>query len=402
MNDPILLKSDGKYNNWGEREPLVSSDNEKINCHHSASSRKDLSVVEKSFISTNILTGCEGLEFVVFSNAVYDKPLVFSNDIVLYPCFLPKSEIKDDPISRATSGMYQLNRYIYDGWLPIKSTKEDVIRNKIRELRETLSAFSFAVSCRLDWFPKYFSKNIENISIHLKTSDIDTINGIAQANASLTLEDRIALFRSIGWISQSYLSNDDKSKFLFCVLAIESLANYIESECDEKSAFIKARTDKLPKKERKELREEEIKRILNQHQENLTHAVSEAYFDQVVSIKRKIKDHLVSVMGENNEGVKLFFGDTENKEDHPLYDLRHRIAHGMADNLSEADIIQIRAKMRQIEKFANEYLWKLLNRLNIWNESSSSHIAYSMNFNDGIMSRREMYRGPTKMALFYL
>lgn len=247
-----------KYSKWGEQRPLAYSDTKKRQSASRVQSRTDLSEEEKSAVYVHQLTGCKGFEFVLFSNAKISKSIHLSDGIILYPCF--KDSTDGCSISsveyKNISKMEQSSRYVYDGWLPIDKFDELSVRNKIQNLRNVLVSFSILFGCTIDWTPKYYAVPQKMIgTLNFDEPAIEIVKKFSEIVDDIDEFDKKALFRSIGWLSKSINQQDVESKFLFAILAIESLAMYIENSVSERSALIKFQSVKKTKSERKKERE---------------------------------------------------------------------------------------------------------------------------------------------------
>ena len=88
MTQDLPPISGQKYNAWCERRPLVCGDPDRVLRAGQWEVKKDLSLPESAAFSLHELTGCEGLEFVAFSNAWLPRPVTLVNEVVLVPCFL--------------------------------------------------------------------------------------------------------------------------------------------------------------------------------------------------------------------------------------------------------------------------------------------------------------------------
>src|SRR5262245_8655920 len=77
----------------------------------------------------------------------------------------------------------------------------------------------------------------------------------------VTLE---ALHLSIGWLSQASRLDQPAARFLFCILAIEALATYIEEEAPDESPLARLRAERLTKAERQGRRERCIDETLGE------------------------------------------------------------------------------------------------------------------------------------------
>ncbi|MQY78158.1 MAG: hypothetical protein GH151_03050, partial [Bacteroidetes bacterium] len=106
--------------------------------------------------------------------------------------------------------------------------------------------------------------------------------------------------------------SDEKAKFLFSILAIESLCSYIEREAEEDSDLVKLKCDILSKPERKKQRNSCINEIIeNEFEQNPTKAISNAYFNCVVGIKKCLQNHLRGIFDDEDTGLKLFFESSD-------------------------------------------------------------------------------------------
>lgn len=387
--DKSLLDSERKYkyNNWGERDPIVCADKNKADKATRVTMRQDLSNPEKSALYLYEIAGCQGLEFVGFSNAKIDRPIRLATGVIIYPCFMQTTVgcCMDDPLVQASSRMSQTGCYIYDGWLPISEMNDEGIRQRIRTLREVLGSFPLISGSKFDWQPKYQKGNTTSKTYYFSDNEIKTIEGFAKKIELAKYDDRIALLRSIGWVAECVKVENSESKFLFAVLAIESLCTYIE-ESGTDSSFHALAQGKQSKLERKKEREKCIRQTLQELlEDNPTKAVSTAYFDCVVGVKKKLYNHLANIFGEEDEGFVAFFQKPEGRPS--LYELRHTIAHGSHDIFSEFDRNGIDQNIYKVEKLALRYIWHVLNHcLEFYNESSSIHTKISFNLSEGAIS----------------
>ena len=251
----------GKYNRWCERRPLVCSDKERIDRANSYLIKKELTSSEKAAIYLHDLVSCEGLEFVAFGNARLNEPVVLPGNIKLVPCFLPDVEGKslEDPLVQLTMQMVQRSRFIYDGWLPISNWQAEAVRKAIRKIDQALSIFALQGQVSFSWEPKYIPiDKSQPSSYHFEHRHIQEIEQLSHFTESLSYADSRALFRSVAWLSQSLKLTEPAARFLFSILAIESLADYIEEASTDDSVFasLRSMSSHITKPERKAQREE--------------------------------------------------------------------------------------------------------------------------------------------------
>lgn len=403
--DDLVLKTarNNKLSNWGEREPIVCEDREKIHRAMVIKTNPDLTPPEKSALYVHEISGCKGLEFVGFSNAKIDRPIRLATGIIIYPCFMKTTvgHSLEDPIVRASFRMSQTGRYIYDGWLPIDNIVDVDIRARIRTLREVLGCFPLISGSKFSWEPKYQVSKTTDDTHYFSENEIKTIEGFAEAIDLAIPDDRIALLRSIGWLSECVRIESPESKFLFAVLAIESLCSYIE-DAETDSSFHALAQDRRSKIERRSEREDCIRQTLTKLLDgDPTKAISTAYFECIGGIKKKLQTHLMNIFGEEDDAIVAFFKKTDSGIS--LYELRHTIAHGSHDILAEFDRNGVDRNVHKVEKLAVRYIWYVLNHcLGFFNETSSIHAKISFDLNTGIISNRSMYQGPVDMGLLYV
>jgi hypothetical protein len=246
----------------------------------------DLTLSEQAAFYTHELVNCQGLEFVVFSNARINLPVELPGDITLVPCFLAKPERPDSLIAKLTAEMAHRACFVYDGWLPIGDWQRDSVRKAVRRIDSALSVFTLRASAWFSWELKYSPVMRGGICYKFESKDMMQLSELSKFINQMREPDAVALLSSIGWLSQSVRSNEPAARFLFGILAIESLATYIEEESVEDSAFSKLRGEQLTKQQRKEWRQTCIRhrmaKLLDMDPEK---AVLAAYFDCIVGMK---------------------------------------------------------------------------------------------------------------------
>jgi len=399
--DTISEISVGKYNKWCERRPLVCNNKIVISKANKHLTRKELTSTEKGTLFLHDLVNCQGLEFVAFSSARFKKPVVLPGRVVLVPCFLSEIEGKSwkDPLVRLTNRMMEHARFIYDGWVPITDWNINGVREAIRKVDQILTIFSIQERIWFTWEPKYVPSQIYPSSHKIEDHHIQEIQNLHQFIDSWIDDDSKAFYRSVAWLSQSLRLPQAAARFLFCILAIESLATYIEKESAIDSAFKPLRSSQLAGSKRKEQREKCIKNVLDLLlTTDPTKAINSAYLGCVHGIKKMLEDHLGRVFANDHEPLKLLF---ENKiEGKTLYDLRNAIAHGGIDALSDLQRQRLSNRIWDIERIARRYLVKVLEE--IWGKSPfRQKMIKTMMMPFQIVSHEGMYKGPIHMAETY-
>jgi len=236
---------------------------------------------------------------------------------------------------------------------------------------------------------------------NFRSEDITHVNELSKSISEMREPDAQAFLSSIGWLSQCVRSNEPAARFLFGILAIESLATYIEEESTEASVFSELRSERLTRQQRREWRQNCIRNKMAELLDvDPERAVKNAYFDCIVGIRQRLESHLMNVFCDESEPVELLF--KLKIDDKTLYELRNEIAHGRMDALSETQREVVIARAWDVERVARQYILKVLGIV-MAREIDESEIIESIVFKlqDGVASHEGMYRGPIHMAEVY-
>lgn len=394
-----------KYNSWCERRPLVCPDEDRYYRAIAHLAKSDLTLFEKHAFYFYKLTGCEGLEFVAFSNARLNNPVLLANNIILVPCFLNDMRGKNvnEPLVQMTMKMELKGRFIYDGWVPIAIWDKKDVRKAIRSVDEALSIFCLSVSAFFEWEPKYLGANDRFLpSYTFEYQHIQELEQVVQLLESLSEDDRIAIYRSFAWLSQALRLREPAARFLFLILAIESLATYIEKgKLPANSPLASLRAKHFTPKEKREMRDKCIKDKLSQFlQQDPKKAIIKAYFDCIVGIKQQLHRHLEHIFKPEDEAVSLLFEKKYNGKS--LYELRNLISHGAVDVLSKEQRDKIYQRVRDTEQLARRYILSVFEKafgISPFRKKMSAGISFPIQ--NMVVSREGMYKGPTHMAIIY-
>lgn len=400
LDFPLELPQ-GKYNKWCERRPLVCAQEERIFGADRYVLDNSLTLSEKAAFYVHELVNCQGLEFVVFSNARIKRPVVLPGNIMIVPCFLTELKNTDSLLAQLTLEMTHRACFVYDGWLPIADWQKDNVRKAVRMIDSALSIFALRASAWFSWEPKYSPIERAGLCYEFEQGDVMQVNQLTQFLNKMEEVDARALLTSIGWLSQSLRLSEPAARFLFGILAIESLATYIEEESPDDSAFNKLRSAQLTRQQRKEQRQACIRdvmaQLLDTDPEKAAHT---AYFDCIVGIKQRIQAHLVNIFCGDKEPVDLLFNlKVDGKT---LYELRNEIAHGRTDALSEAQREAIFGRAWDVERTARKYILKVLEIVTGHGLAECEILeSVSPRLREGIVSSEKMYKGPIHMAEVY-
>lgn len=389
----------GKYNLWCQRRPLVYTDKEQYNRATSFFARRDLSSSEQAAFYLHELTGCAGLEFVAFSNAQLRGAIKLYGGVVLVPCFLEPIEGHDvsNSLVQLTIKMKQESRFIYDGWIPIVIWNEHHVRQAIQNIDKALSVFCMEGRVFVDWKPKYPAPGEQRSVYYFEEEHLQDLESVSRTLDELKEDDRTAIYRSLAWLLQGMRLDEPAARFLFSILAIESLATYIEETASAGSPLIALRASNVTDAEREKCIKDTLTQWFN---ENPRKAIEKAYFDCVTTITQRLKRHLEKVFASDAESYDLLF--KQKVDNKTLYDLRHYVAHGNVNALSEAQREQIQKRLWDAERIACRYIWAIFRQaLDTSPITNTMQAAISMRLQNVVISSEKMYHGPTHMAEIY-
>jgi hypothetical protein len=380
----------GKYNRWCEKRPLERRQWYRYN--------SDLTYSANAAFFLHETVGCEGLEFVVFSNAQIEEPIIeLPGNITLIPCFILDLEGTsiNDELSLLTEIQMGQSRYIYDGWVPISDWRIEAVNEAIEKIDQVLSLFSLLVDISITWEPKYppttFCKGLG-----LTCQHVHAIKVLKCITESLNEDDSTALFKSIAWLSQSFKLSETTAKFLFCFLAIESLATYIEIYAKDNSIFKPLRSFQISEEEYNKQRDDCIRAILDLKQywdKCPMNAIQRANSECVKGTRQRLENHMEIISAEDPLFDLLFKTKVDGKT---LYHLRNKIAHGGMNALSQKERERVSARLWDVERLARRYIHKVLEFI------ESERICLSIELPKPDISWHDLeYRGDFHMAKEY-
>ena len=233
-------------------------------------------------------------------------------------------------------------------------------------------------------------------NVHSDSLLVDTISMMD----SLPQADRRALSRSVAWIANA-LRTGPVQRFLLLFVSIESLATYIESSKKKQNSILQSEfaADKPAQSERERIRDSCIEDVFASGSV-LAKTVHKAYHDCIYeSIREKLEDHLDRVF-KSDEVSRIMFKDKVDGK--TLWRLRHDVAHGNLNVLSEAETRFLSRRVGVLENIARSYLRKIFTTL-----AKADYFArprrpvLTIPLSQAIGSPGTEYEGPTDMAEYY-
>lgn len=396
-----LLKKErkNKFNDWGKKEPIVCLDRSLISEAVFASNNPNLSPEEKSMIYLNILTGCKGFEFILYSNAQINNPICLGDKVIIHPCFLPivSGMNNTDPLVEVSYNMYRKNKYIYDGWVSIENLNEENIRSSIEELRGLISLLSITSNSQCKIEAKYRVKSYHSTTHFMSDNNLNSIESLSKSLTEIQTEDKNALLRSIGWLSNGITTTDFELKFLSFMISIESLCYYIEETSKSSSCFSSLKSEKVSKNNRRKVRDEcisqKIDNITESNDLDLRKEIEEIYFNCIQGSRKRLESHLSRIMTDSS--IDIFIGKPS------LYQIRNNIAHGSHDVISEEDKTLIINNINNINDLASKYIFRVIRDCIYDKDLNLQMNAKISASNEGIISNRDIYQGTTDISHLY-
>ena len=397
------LSLEGRYNRWGQREPIIDDGrNNNVDITRAITGATEIQL-ERDLLYQHAFTGCRGVEFVAYSQTKLMGSLLLPEGVILVPCFDLETAGRsaNDPILVATFQMARNKRFIYDGWFPTETFSLDVARKAIVTINRALAVLVLAGSQPFSWRAKYHFAGGQHYTL-FQGQQIEEIQRLSDTLGTLSGKDRDLIQRSIGWLARSMSTEDTSAAFLFAVLAIESLASAIINDLGEDSRLISLAPERMGKTQRKNKKRTCIEDVLGAaYAADPIKAIQTAYFDCVVGLKAQLHQHLSLLFGADSPEVKAFFEASDGNES--LYQLRHEIAHGGLENLDHTQVWRLASRLYHIQNLAARYLLEVLKRATGFEKHVRSvEAVMSTGVFDMRLSNRRMYgEGPTEMAVIY-
>jgi hypothetical protein len=350
------LGLNGRYNQPGEWKPIVypSLPNKLIQEALSSSSDNDV----QGSLFYILTTGYRVIEFVV--QTTVDLPhesFSFGKHFHLLKC--PPYE---------SSPLHQ-NTRIYDGWLELNSVDPEYIREAIAEIGMAVNRMAFAYDAKAEWRVKYRLADIRETLFAPSEEDTHILDSLLRNFPST--DDAMLLEAAMDWYNRARISNNVFASFLSYYISVESVAVAIASG----KADFGIGYQRESKSERRERRDKCIEEKFNSlYASNPGKFIEEAYFDCVVTLKKKTRRVAELVFGAEHLYLSLLF---EKREEAPsLNDIRSNLAHGSFSLVDRDQEALVAARLPEIAQIAKEFLTRVIFSL----KPSDALPTWSLNF----------------------
>jgi hypothetical protein len=390
-------RPNGRFNNWGERK-WIAVDPQWTKFVDQEVAKLRLTPRARSLCRSAMLTYSSGVEFVLMSNVHLASSIRFKSGICVVPCFVPMDFASQFPGDERAMAMSKRGLYIYDGWVPNDDWTTDKLERVVSALDDIVCTFSLLGSkWYAYWEPKYRYER-PPVDLHqVGLPELRSLSVTIEVLEQLGTDDRLAVSRSVAWISNALKAQSPVQRFLLLFVSIESLVTYIERESDKGSPLQVFAGEKLLKSEKRKARDACIHAILARDLDsNPVKAINAAYFECVVGTRKMLEDHLGRVFG-NSKASELMF--KEKVEGKTLWQLRNDIAHGSLNVLSEAQFRFVTRCVGSLENIARSYLRKVLSSLaGAEYFSPIRRQGFLIPLSQAVGTPGTEYKGPTDMA----
>jgi hypothetical protein len=331
----------GRYNKLGEWKPIVYPGNPEALLQEARSLSQDESVQGSLFYM--MCTGHRVIEFVVRSTVeLPSEHVTFGESLHLWKC--PPLE---------GSHRSSQSAVLYDGWLDVDSTDPADIRTAIEMIAVGINRMAFAYSAVADWRLKY--NLVEHASGLAKPSpeDMHILDSLLRSFPAT--KDASILDAAIDWYNHARSARNVFTAFLCYYIVLESVTIAVT----DGRADLGLGYHRKSKAERKEQR---VKCIQDMHDDTYSidpvHFVELAYFDCVVSLKRKTRIVSELVFGRGHPHLRNLFEKAS--DGYSLSDIRGKLAHGVVTLLDPEDESLVRTRHGEIASVSKEFLTRLI------------------------------------------
>jgi len=259
----IPSKPRRRFNNWGERKGITAAVqwtkfvDEEV-------AKLGLTPRAYSLCRSAMLTESSGMEFAFLSNVHLPTSIYFKTGICIVPCFVPMDFTRQFAGDKRAIAMSHVGLYVYDGWIPNEDWTTGTIEQVVSALDDIVYMFSLLGNkWYAYWEPKYrYEKPPVNLH-QVRPAELQSLSTTLGVLDKLATNDRIAVSRSVAWVSNALKSESAVQRFLLLFVSIEALATYIERELDQDSPLQAFAGQKLPRGKKEEIRNTCIRKILS-------------------------------------------------------------------------------------------------------------------------------------------
>ncbi len=329
----------GRYNATGEWKPIVFPGDPKEIVARARELSQDDWIQGTLFY---IMTTCHHvIEFAV--RATVDLP----REYVGYGTKLHLVKLEgDEARERALP-----TGVLYDGWLELDDITAAGIESALATITVVLNRLAFAYDAEVHWCPKYTTLVQAKSRAAPSEEDLKVLDSHWRTFASGN--DVLVLEAAIDSYNRARRARDRAYAFLGYYIALEQIAIAVTDGIASLGIGYSGQVDVS-----KEARKECVEKLYEQHYEkDPLKFVREAYFECVVSLKRRTEAVVKLVFGDDHPALSALFTKSEG---YSLSDIRSELAHGGLTRLSRVDRDLVERRTGEIAQISREFLLRVI------------------------------------------
>lgn len=291
-------------------------------------------------------TGYEGVEFVLLSEH-WDVARVHTlNDgIVLVRIWDPP----EPPIPRPFL-------CAYDGWLPVENTDVDTLRRALRNLQDFADFFGYQYDIAVRCYVKYRECTKMAGWRNTGEDDIARFRDRMSRLQDLPAPVRTALLRGIHWHQNAERQSRSSDRFIALWLALESVSLVLYENSGLLHMPLPGEDIPQTRRQRKIAQDVRIERVLAElASASLSERISQAYFQGVVGIRRRVEAVLGAILGEDERIQWLYSRNGPS-------DIRSKLVHEGWSEIDAAHSCDLPEYCRRLDLLFKELVERILFR----------------------------------------
>lgn len=307
----------------------------------------------------------KGIKFIAYGNIQMDQLKKFDNGLTLVPKYVTSKEWGKEENQQKLSQTWNMEKYHqleYEGFFPLGEINIDEVHRGMKIINETLTSLSLVGPGHLNWEMEGLGRDVVPFGI-IDDVQFKEAQRIIKNIPNYNEDDREVLYRSLSWYSKGVSWAEPFIKFLCLMVAIESLAMYIEKGKGlEDSPFLRIRFDKKTKQEKDKDFEKCVENLLKEQLivQNSKDFFEKGYSQCLKGIQTTVKNHLTNLFSNNYELIQPLFDNVGKTKS--FYQIRHDVAHGSFNSLNELDKENIRRNVWKLAKLARMYILLVLTK----------------------------------------
>lgn len=354
----------GRYNKPGEWKPIIYPGKWDMLENEARKLSDDTNV--QGILFYMMCTGHRAIEFVMWTTIDLPSEYIrFGDSFYLYKC----------PVAEEPSKSVQ-NFRIYDGTLIIENVEPEHILSAIATIGVAVNRIAFAYEGSVHWRLKYDNLVSEKGCPTPEEEDLKLLESIFSIFPDE--QDAELLEAAIDWFNRGQTARNIFTSYLCYYISIESVAIAIAEQRVSLGLVIEKEKKNDEKIEMNECIEQKYNELFAKSPKKF---VIDAYFDCVISLRKKVQKVIELVFGKDHPYVNLMFKE---KNGYSLSDIRSKIAHGGITLLDRDSEKLVRSRIGDMAQVSRDFLFRLIFSLNpkekipTW---SRRHLA-ALNFSD--------------------